>query len=571
MIIMVHKCEKMKIFKRKESSKQRFRFLFNLIFLFLKKAGYVIPLLLLMTEVGLAQKQKNGHLNITIIDSATRQMIPVRTRLTHNDKPIKVLPKAAIAVMYGRYDQAEGYAYQPDSSFYINGSFQMDLPEGTYNLSISKGNEYLEQQHELKVKSGKTIKKTYELARWINMAERGWYSGDDHIHIRRSPREDPLIMSWIQAEDIHVGVMLQMGDFWKTFYSQYAWGEKGVYKEKDYFLTSGQEEPRTPELGHALGIGASEFVRFQEDYYLYDKVFNRLHELGGITGFVHQATTFHGYRGLILNGLRKKVDALEIFQFCVSDQQPLVLDHYYHLLELGIPVTAVAGSDFPWCGIDHDSGGPASRLSQIGDVRFYTYTGQPFNYKTWKEGLAAGHTFASSGPILEFSINGSLPGDYLNVSKGATLTISAKAYGHPSQVPLSKLEIVGHGKILGHVSVDDPNQSSSQLSIELEIPAEQGIWIAARTYGGKTKHVAHTTPIYITIENGSFHNPLTALKYLALSEQYLEELENQLEEQEHHYSVNMRLDHQAWRYRLPLKRRINETLEIIEMLKAKFK
>lgn len=555
----------MKIFKRKENSKQRFRFLFNLIFLFLKKAGYIVPLLLLMAEVGLAQKQKNGHLNITIIDSATRQMIPVRMRLTHNDKPIKVLPKAAIAVMYGHWDRANGYAYQPDSSFYINGNFQMDLPPGTYHLSISKGNEYLEQQQELKVKSGKTIKKTYELARWINMAKRGWYSGDNHIHIRRSPREDPLLMSWIQAEDIHAGVMLQMGDFWQTYYSQYNWGEKGVYQEKDYFLTTGQEDPRTPELGHALGIGASEEVRYKQDYYLYDKVFDRLHELGGIAGYAHQAASFHGYRGLILDGLRKKVDVLELLQFCNSDQQPLITDNYYHLLDLGIPLTAVAGSDFPWCGLNHDSG-PASRLAQIGNVRFYTYTGQPFSYKTWKEGLAAGHTFVSSGPILEFSINDSLPGDHLNVSKGTTLTISAKAYGHPSQVPLSRLEIVGHGKILGHVSVDDPNQSSSQLSIELKIPAEQGIWIAARTYG-KTQQVAHTTPIYITVENGGFYNPLTAPKYLALSEQYLEELENLLEEEEH----SMNPEHQAWHYKVPLKKRINETREIIEMLKAKFK
>ena len=535
---------------------------FNQIFLFFKKVGQVLALLLMVVEVGLAQKQKSGHLNITIIDSATRQMIPVRVRLTHNNKPIKMLPEAAIAVMYGHWDHADGYAYQPDSSFYIDGSFQMDLSPGTYYLSISKGNEYLEQQHELKVKSGKTIKETYELARWINMAERGWYSGDNHIHIRRSPREDPLLMNWIQAEDIHVGVMLQMGDFWQTYYAQYDWGEKGVYQEKDYFLTTGQEDPRTPELGHALGMAASDGVRYKQDYYLYDKVFDRLHELGGITGYAHQAASFHGYRGLILDGLRKKVDVLELLQFCVSDQ-PLITEHYYHLLDLGIPLTAVAGSDFPWCSVDHDSG-PASRLAQIGNVRFYTYTGQPFSYKTWKEGLSAGHTFVSSGPILEFSINDSLPGDHLNVPKGTALTISAQAYGHPSQVPLSRLEIVGHGKILGQVSVDDPNQSSDQLSIELEIPAEQGIWIAARTYG-KTKQVAHTTPIYITVENGGFYNPLTAPKYLALSEQYLEELENQLEE------PGTDPEYQAWHYKAPLKKRINETKAIIEMLKTKLK
>jgi hypothetical protein len=232
-------------------------------------------------------------------------------------------------------------------------------------------------------------------------------------------------------------------------------------------------------------------------------------------------------------------------------------------LDLGIPLTAIAGSDFPWCGVNHDSG-PASPFAQIGNVRFYTYTGQPFNYRSWKEGLAAGHTFVSSGPVLEFTINQALPGDHLDVPQGSILSISAKAYGHYSQVPLNRLEIVGHGKILGRVSVDDPGQSSSQLSLSLELPVGQGIWIAARTFG-KPEQVAHTTPIYITVDNGSFYNPQSAPKYLTLSEQYLDELENQLE----NHSADP--EFQAWHYKAPLKKRISETREIIKILRAKFK
>ena len=88
------------------------------------------------------------------------------------------------------------------------------------------------------------------------MPNRGWYSADDHIHIRRSPRENPLILEWVAAEDVHVGALLQMGDFWTdNFYSQYAWGQDGVYQVEDRFLTSGQEEPRTHALGRG-GIGS---------------------------------------------------------------------------------------------------------------------------------------------------------------------------------------------------------------------------------------------------------------------------------------------------------------------------
>ena len=36
------------------------------------------------------------------------------------------------------------------------------------------------------------------------MPARGWYSSDDHIHLRRSPRDNPSILRWVAAEDIHV-------------------------------------------------------------------------------------------------------------------------------------------------------------------------------------------------------------------------------------------------------------------------------------------------------------------------------------------------------------------------------
>lgn len=543
-------------------TKQRGPLFNHPLILSFRKAACLFLLLLLTAELGMAQQQKNGSLHLSILDRATRQPTPVRVRLTQNNKPLPVVPEAAVAVMYGHWDHADGYAYQPDSSFYVAGDFQLDLPPGTYQLALSKGNEYVKQLHQLQVKPGKKLKKKFLLDRWINMAERGWYSGDNHIHVRRSPREDPLLMTWIQAEDIHAGVMLQMGDFWQTYYSQYAWGEKGVYQQQNFLLTTGQEDPRTNELGHALGLGAPQMVRNKKEYYLYDKVFDRLHELGGLTGYAHQAASFHGYRGLILDGLRRKLDVLELLQFCVSDQ-PLITENYYHLLDLGIPLTAIAGSDFPWCGLDH-SAGAASLQAQIGNVRFYTYTGNTFTYKTWKENLAAGHTFVSSGPVLEFTVNEAIPGDHLQVRKGQTLTITAKAYGHASQVPLNKLEIVGHGEILGQVSVQDPHQSSSELSLSLEVPAEKGIWIAARTYA-QPQQVAHTTPVYISVDGKGFHNPQTAPKYLELSEQYLKGLEEELD------AGSDKPENQAWHYKIPLKKRINETREIIELLKATLK
>ncbi len=524
---------------------------------------YIILPALLSWPLNLtAQASATGRLEVQVTDAVTGHLTPVRVRLSRNGWAIKQLPKAAVAVMYGLWDHADGYGYQPDSSFYVPGNFKLDLPPGNYHLSLAKGPEYLEQQHDLQIKAGQLHQENYQLARWINMPQKGWYSTDDHIHIRRSPREDSLLLNWIQAEDIHVGVMLRMGDFWETYYQQYAWGEKGVYQENSYFITSGQEDPRTPELGHALGMGASDRVRYQKEYYYYDKVFDKIRELGGVGGYAHQAETFHGYRGLVLDGLRGKVDVLELLQFCAS-AKPLLTEHYYHLLDLGIPVTAVAGSDFPWCGNDHDKGLP-ERSARLGNVRFYTYVDGPLTYKSWKAGLAAGHTFVSSGPMLVLEVNNKLPGDQLPVSKGTTLHITAQAYGHSAQIPLQALEIVGHGKVLGRVLANAPGQSPEHLSLTLDIPAEQGIWLAARSYGNPTQ-AAHTTPVYVQVAGKGFYNPTTAPHYLKLSQKYLQELKKELK----HRQADPQ--YQAWQYRAGLERRITETRLLIKSMKKKLK
>ncbi|MBI4622029.1 MAG: CehA/McbA family metallohydrolase [Verrucomicrobia bacterium] len=485
-----------------------------------------------------------ARLAVTILDAKTGEPTPVRVRITGEDgKPLGLpmprnapgaaearlafpgsvvgLPPEAIGVMYGPNDSAQGYAFQPDGAFYVSGSFDMPMPAGKFRVTLTKGYEFIRESEELVLKAGDHVARKYSLRRWVDMPARGWYSADDHIHLRRSPRENPLILDWIAAEDVHVGVLLQMGDFWTTYFSQYAWGEKGRYGAGGYILTPGQEEPRTHELGHTISVGAERFVRFQDDYYSYDRVFDRVHELGGVSGYAHSAMSFHGYRGMSLDVLAGKIDFLEVMQFCVP-QGPLALDHYYRFLDLGYKLTALGGSDFPWCGRGQRPGeeqvGP-----QIGDARFYTYAGQPFSFARWLEGVKAGNTFVTTGPMLDFQVNGRLPGSSLDVKAGTKLRISATAYGHQPQIPLKRLQIIGHGKVLAEVTAGEPGQNPGRLSVDLELGVEHGIWLAARTDAGVAQ-LAHTTPVYVTVNGDGFHNRANLAPQIELTKRYLQEI-----------------------------------------------
>jgi hypothetical protein len=506
--------------------------------------------------------QRPTRLEIRVLDAATNQSTPVRVRLTQNGRAVKTLPTEAVSVMYGLWDHEDGFSFQPDSSFYVAGTFSLNLPPGRYRIDLSKGIEFLYQSHELTVPAGQTLRKTYRLTRWHDAAARGWYSTDGHIHIRRSPRENGPLLTWTRAEDVRVGVFLRMGDFWETYYPQYAYGAAGVFAQHGHLLVPGQEDPRTPELGHALGYGMTNRVRFRDQYYLYDSVFTRIHELGGLTGYAHHAEAFHAYRGLTLDALRGLVDVLEILQYCVSPR-PLRTAHYYHLLDLGFPVTATAGSDFPWCGQDHDHGSP-EHSARIGNARFYVKTDGPLTYESWKRAFAAGHTFVTSGPMLEFRVNDKLPGDRLDVRRGTRLTISAEAFGHATQVPLDTLEVIGHGRVLARVVRGEAGQSTSRLVLNLILPPlERGLWLAARAVAG-SQQAGHTTPVYVTVDGGGFHNPETAQRYLDLSEGYLREIEAELAA-----GPQDDPERRLWYYRKPLRDRIAQTRQLIAALRER--
>jgi hypothetical protein len=448
------------------------------------------------------------------------------------------IPAQAIGVMYGQNDRGEGYAGQPDGSFYVEGGFDIRVPPGTYHLTVSKGFEYDQQTLTLDLAPGAAVTRDIRLRRWVDMPSRGWYSSDDHIHLRRSPNDDANILRWIAAEDIHVGNLLEMGDFWATYFTQYSFGKRGRYQGDGRVLVAGQEEPRTPEIGHTISLGASEMVRSQREYYAFDRLFDRVHELGGITGFAHQGFLFHGYRGMAMNTLRGKTDFLELAQFC-APEGPLPTRYYYHFLDLGFRLTALAGSDFPWCG---------NGVPRIGNARFYTYTGESaLNYESWFAAMKAGHTFVTTGPMLLLKANGHLPGDAFDIAPGARIEITAEALGQGVQ----KVEIIGHGKTL----------ATGTNRAAVSITPTHGLWIAARCEAGPGQ-VAHTTPVYVTVNGDGFQNPETARRNVGLSEEWLSEVEQDLA------SPQQNVGAQATRFRSQLERQIAETRAKLKTLKT---
>src|SRR5205085_272364 len=88
---------------------------------------------------------------------------------------------------------------------------------------------------------------------------------------------------------------------------------------------------------------------------------------------------------------------------------------YYHLLNCGVRLPPSAGS--------------ASGVlpNPVGYNRVYVHLGPELKYDAWWEGLRAGRSFVTNGPLLRVRANGQLPGHVFTAPAGKELRIDLTA------------------------------------------------------------------------------------------------------------------------------------------------
>ena len=391
----------------------------------------------------------------------------------------------------------------------VPGPFEMSLPPGEWEIAIRRGLEHLPRFDTITLKPGETAQRTYRPRRWVDMRALGWFSGDDHVHFRLLNDEDAQrLMTWVQAEDLYLANVVEMGDINRTWFPQRGFGREYRVVSADHVLSPGQECPRTGarfRLGHALAMNTTSLVRNVDRYFLYDWMFDRVHRQGGLTGYAHVYRTYPQlHRDMSINVPKNKVDFLELMQVGI-----LGTNLYYEFLNLGFKLTAAAASDVPFAGT-------------VGEVRMYAYAPEAGDGDAWFEAVHRGRTFVTNGPMLELEVGGAMPGDELPVRRGQRVRIRARAWGHPGRSRPSRLEIVRHGQVIRHIRPSHPEEHELRLSFELE--GGNGYWIAARAEGTDGSE-AHTTPVYVVRKPLRFWNYERVERLIATRLHSLDEVE----------------------------------------------
>jgi hypothetical protein len=360
----------------------------------------------------------------------------------------------------------------------ISPPVEVTLPPGEWEVTALRGIEHEPQRLRVQINAGRWQETVVQAPRWIDMAARGWISGDDHVHGRLMNSADAhTLLALSHAMDIRVANILEMGDAQRTYYTQRGFGPDFRVRQGETWLIPGQEDPRSL-LGHNIGLNLTGLARDLDHYLALDWVSREVRAQGGLFGQTHvgQNACF-AHRGMAIGVVS------DLYDFVSLMQGGLGTDLYYDFLNLGYKLTATAGSDMPYAAV-------------LGDVRVYALVEDPDAMPdAWFEALRAGRTFVTNGPLIDFTVNGLPPGSEIEANRGTPLVARAQASGLVGHSAPVLLEIIALGEVIASQVPDDA--PIGELVVEATLPPGEALWVAARVTGANGS-AAHTTPVYVT-------------------------------------------------------------------------
>ena len=375
---------------------------------------------------------------------------------------------------------------------YVDGTFQGELPVGDVYVEVSKGFEFQPIREKINIKPGQR-ELEITLDRNSNLRASGWVTADTHTHFL-TPETAHLEAA---AEDVNVINLLaaQWGDLYTNVGD--LTGEVSGSSSAETIVWVGSEN-RQHFMGHISLMGATGSPIFPmstsgpSEGYIGDPTVRAMsewadeaHEKGGLAIVPHFPFP---HSEVIAEVVLGKVDGLEIRDFHVPTMDTFAVHEWYRLMNCGYRVPAVGGTDKMSAGMP------------VGGVRTYAYIGDDeLSHVSWSDAVRAGRTYTTSGPLMDFTVEGLRPGDELTLPEsGGSVHVTATA---TCAMPFNKLEIVFNGKVIAQVSSKD---GAKMLAIDESIDLPGSGWIAARAVSDLVAwHVwpvnfaAHTSAVYV--------------------------------------------------------------------------
>ncbi len=287
---------------------------------------------------------------------------------------------------------------------------RLELPAGKYRYEIERGPEYNAISGELTIVAGAEAKLAADLKRIADLASHGWWSGELHVH---RPIEDvPLLM---QAEDLHVAPVITWWNKTNLWAGRKPPAEHVVRFDGNRFyqIMAGEDERAG---GALLYFGLQQPLPITAATFEYPSPMRYLHQARDQAG-VHVDVEKPFWWDVPVWLASGQVDTIGIannhmFRSKMYPDEawgkPRDLERlpaprgngdwtqeiYYHALNCGLRIAPSAGS--------------ASGVlpNPLGYNRVYVQLDGDLSFERWFEGLRAGRSFVTNGPLLRVLASG---------------------------------------------------------------------------------------------------------------------------------------------------------------------
>ena len=405
-----------------------------------------------------------------------------------------------------RFDSTHGRVF-----IYTPGVLEVEVPAGRISVTATHGFATRPVSREVAVAVGEGASVELVLEPLWDPRAAGWYAGDHHYHMNyggayRLHPSDLLLP--LQAEDMDIGTPL-MANLHQRFNDLkfFEWRRLG---ERPSLLFG--QEVRSHFLGH-LGLVNIHTPHWPwywgPGYPVYGRDDRPNHEVlrfarrqGGVTSYMHPIRTPEPFVddttlasipiNLVADAVMGDLDALELA--CLWTSELGTSEFWERILNIGVPLAASAGTD---------SFADYYRSMAVGSTRIYVKLDTDFNLASYLEGLRAGKSFVTTGPLIDFSVEGVSPGGVFARPESGTAAWSLTL---ASVQPVERIEIIVNGETVTEL----PGLAESghkDLQGRLELPA--GGWVGVRVHGGEERWpgmngypFAQSSPIWIR-ERGS--------------------------------------------------------------------
>lgn len=415
-------------------------------------------------------------------------------------------------------------------------AFVADLPPGKYVLTAERGKEYLPEEQSIEI-GDKPIRVTLTLRRWVNMAARGWYSGETHVH--RTLADLPTAML---ADDLNVALPLTQ---WVT---------------KADLLPEQSDKNQPPVEPKLIEVSPQHVIWPLNTEYEIVTVGGQQHTLGAVFALNQRrplsmgippvgpvAAEVHAQGGLLELDKHNwpwsmmlvpvmKVDLFELANnhhwrtefFYKNFAEPIPdymgiksgpdgmdekswtefgFQNYYALLNSGFRLLPTAGS--------------ASGVHPVplGWSRVYVHCPDGFSYGAWMEGLKSGRSFVTNGPLLVVWVNGEWPErSYEQTDEVVRYEILADMYTTAAK---RRIEVLQEGKLItdsgSTVGAGKPLIDRPAKTLTIRVDVRSSTWFVVRCYESLPdgrERFAHSAPIFIDVPGKPLRPKKAEVEYL---------------------------------------------------------